>query len=308
MKPHAALDPMNLEPMNCQTGMKETRGAEKGFTLIELLVVIGIIGVLAAVLLPALASAKAHGRSTACKNHLHQMGMALAMYVHDYRKYPYLISFESAPSQPAGDDPLRPVFETGVSWWVKLLPYYPVKWTNAAYHCPGYNGAITEPSSSPPSRSYPYTCAFGSYAYNGYGVEQGGLSRPFQPIRPDLGLGPSQREARSGGIIRSPQIPETRIVAPSDMLAISESRFLSPEANTIPGGYDLLSCGNLRPRPGPYYSPYSVFDPARHGRNYNMVFCDGHVAAMTPWVLFDPAKTAPMWNSDHQPHPELWIP
>ncbi|PYI88990.1 MAG: hypothetical protein DME26_02295 [Verrucomicrobia bacterium] len=52
----------------------------------------------------------------------------------------------------------------------------------------------------------------------------------------------------------------------------------------------------------------SSFDPARHGKNYNQLFCDGHVAAMSPWVLFNPTNSASMWNSDHQPHPELWVP
>jgi prepilin-type processing-associated H-X9-DG protein len=94
------------------------------------------------------------------------------------------------------------------------------------------------------------------------------------------------------------------------MLAIGESRFLNPTTNHIPGGYDLLFCGNLHPPapPAPYASPYFIFDPARHGKNYNLVFCDGHIASLSPWVLFDPSKTAPMWNNDHQPHPELWVP
>jgi hypothetical protein len=36
--------------------------------------------------------------------------------------------------------------------------------------------------------------------------------------------------------------------------------------------------------------------------------CDGHVAAMNPWVLFNPTNTARMWNYDHEPHSELWQP
>ena len=51
------------------------------FTLIELLVVIGIVAVLAALLLPVLSRAKESGRSTACISNLHQVGLALQIYV-----------------------------------------------------------------------------------------------------------------------------------------------------------------------------------------------------------------------------------
>jgi prepilin-type N-terminal cleavage/methylation domain-containing protein/prepilin-type processing-associated H-X9-DG protein len=51
------------------------------FSLIELLVVMAIIGILAAILLPVLSRAKESGRSTACVSNLHQIGLALQMYV-----------------------------------------------------------------------------------------------------------------------------------------------------------------------------------------------------------------------------------
>lgn len=98
-----------------------------GFTLIELLVVIAIIAILAALLLPALASAKAYARSARCKSNLHQMGVALQMYVGDYKRYPYSLQ------QPLQTTQLAPM----LFWMQALEPYYPLRfarWIDASHN------------------------------------------------------------------------------------------------------------------------------------------------------------------------------
>ena len=276
--------------------MRANYRTESGFTLIELLVVIAIIGILAALLLTALSKAKASAHSATCKNRLHQMGLALQMFVNDHgNAYPLWIDHDDISSKGPSD-----VNGGDANWWAKLAPYYPVKWTNTAYHCPGYRGVIAsgfEPASPR------HGTAFGSYAYNAFGVFRPGIRRG--PQNPNLGLGPPLRVVSQGVVQTLSSVAEVRVRVPSDMLAVADSRFLNSKINGDPGGSAALECGLTW-----WFGPPNriAFDPSRHGRTYNVLFCDGHISGVNPWVLFNPTNSARMWNCDHEPHPELWVP
>jgi prepilin-type N-terminal cleavage/methylation domain-containing protein/prepilin-type processing-associated H-X9-DG protein len=267
-----------------------------GFTLVELLVVIAVIGILAALLLPALSMAKAQARSTACKNHLRQMGLALQMYVNEnHGKYPYWWGLpDPALEAAAGRDNTR-------YWSSKLIPYYPLRWTNAAYHCPGYKGVIK--AGTPMNPDGTWRGPLGSYAYNKDGVSSKGLIW-LRAHNQSLGLG--WRTSFSGLAGRKIDVTsEGQIQAPSEMFSIGESRWRADGIRE--GGFDWMGCGaGATPQDNRFPGGFSL-DAARHGKNYNQLFCDGHVAAMSPWILFNPTNTAAMWNYDHQPHAECWI-
>jgi prepilin-type N-terminal cleavage/methylation domain-containing protein/prepilin-type processing-associated H-X9-DG protein len=304
-----------------------------GFTLIELLVVVSIIAVLIALLLPALAKAKALGEQTVCASNLSQIGVAMAEYADTTRFYPGLETYVNPPIGVACIWIPRLMSMMGTQssalfycpscpldmQWAAYAPVASVKtnplystgaWGVADMAC-GYNpGARYLPIPNPgfgngPGNYNGVPFPISSYGYNGFGAS---AAQPPTGM-PAYGLGGWVRDASQGwpASALQPEVSANAIANPANMIAVADKY--------IPANAESSNLGNVW---GVYeIAPAYPFADATqesypgnvHNNGANVLFVDGHVQWYPQAQLIDTFPDQPggllmdrMWNRDNQVH------
>jgi prepilin-type N-terminal cleavage/methylation domain-containing protein/prepilin-type processing-associated H-X9-DG protein len=242
-----------------------------GFTLIELLVVIAIIAILAAMLLPALAKAKAKAQQAACLSNTKQWGLADTMYVDDNNQvfpYPrYQDSYSSAVLQdnpPWLSIPTLHAQSEGDDVWFNALPSY-------VGNKPLYVWAM-DPTYFYGSKSI-FTCPTASSQGIDAVDKQAALDQydMIPGARPLFNYAMNSKSLANEDIAAVVTILKTTMVAhPSAFVLFSEVRNRSAETPYSGAADNQL----ILATPHCYTTRFS----SRHDQGGNITFSDGHAA------------------------------
>ncbi len=243
--------------------------ARRGFTLIELLVVIAIIAILAAMLLPALAKAKAKAQSISSLNSIRQWGLAQTLYVDDFNQILPMTKIPTGtPGFSSGEDTPNWLDLTSVEFlnrqngtsygrdaWFNALPTYiraePLYMTAVNSTQKVYNrGKNIFWCPTAASQGVESALISGDRAMFSYGIN----SKRVDPDAPD----------------KRP-LKLTSITRPSSTVAFSENRMRSDDQPYFGDPAKAQTLGS----PQCYTTRFS----GRHNKMGNLTFDDGHASA-----------------------------
>ena len=224
-----------------------------GFTLIELLVVIAIIALLAAMLLPALSSARDTARRTNCMSNLKQVGLAQFSYTGDFNSFPFCGSDLDSWTYSWSD------LTNSAKYWYTPLAY---SWSYACRDYLGNWSVLTCPDD-------PYGKQYGKII----SYDMNDATFPKDPGHASLG-------SVEISVPRTTQIAAADIGNPSALVLCFDIR-----RGAWPGGDGSSYYGGMNPD---LDNPSTAY--GRHRLFINGVCCDGHVESMqyagwlAPWA------------------------